>query len=585
VDSIRDTVLRLRREGYSMIPSGKGDDGKHPAVSWKAYQTGLPLESDFRSWLRQKNRTLWGQVTGEAFDVVVVDLDAGADQTIMNDLKPHIKTPHGAHYWFHHPGHHVESKRYLPSIDVKADGGFANVVGKNPVTGGEYVIEIFPSRDRLYKWEQMPKPILEAMEGSSEAEPVRSEPIVTEIFEHEGRNVAVTRESGRLLNMYKDHYVARMLAYAYNEAVCRPPLSEKECADSWEKSLAKWDDGAPPTLRSADEIEAREVEWLWEPYIPLGKLTMLDGDPGEGKSWISLAIATRITLADLGGPANILIASAEDDWDDTIRPRLEELGANLGLIYAIEEPFTLGSKKEVNEDAFGMLERYLREKDPALLIIDPLTAYLGSGIDMHRQNETRPVMTRLASIARDHRCAILLIRHITKGGSVKPIYRGMGSIDFMAASRSALLAGHVDHEDGSVERALVHIKCNLAALGPPLGFILGHPFQWTDSTLTASEILDQPIGGGRKTDEAVVLIRELLAGDEAVPAKEIFAVAKEAGISEKTMKNAKKVLHVKSGKKEGKWHWYLPKGKEAPPDLEPLATVKDGRISVDLDAV
>jgi hypothetical protein len=378
---------------------------------------------------------------------------------------------------------------------------------------------------------------------------------------------------------------------AYNQAVCVPPLDKKESASTWEKSLAGWakkeseTDAEPEELRRLDEIEVKEVEWLWYPYLPLGKLTMLEGDPGEGKSWISLAIATRITLGDIGGPANILIASSEDDFDDTIRPRLEELGANLGLIFAIEEAFTLGSKKGLNDGAFKLLKKHLREKEPSLVIIDPLTAYLGSGIDMHRQNETRPVMARLAGLAREYKCAILLIRHINKGGSTKAIYRGMGSIDFTASARSVLLAGHVDHEDGSMERALVHIKSNLAPLGPPIGYVLGHPFQWTDSTLTANEILNQPIGGGKKADEAKALIRDLLADREAMPAKEIFAAAKEAGISERTMKDAKKMLHVKSAKKDKEWHWYLPKGKETPPGLEPIVTVKDGVISANLDAM
>jgi hypothetical protein len=232
-----------------------------------------------------------------------------------------------------------------------------------------------------------------------------------------------------------------------------------------------------------------------------------------------------------------------------------------------------------------MLGKHLREKEPILLIIDPLTAYLGGSVDMHRQNETRPILARLAGLAREYKCAMLLVRHINKGGGTKAIYRGMGSIDFTASARSVLLAGHVDHDDGSMERALVHIKSNLAPLGPPIGYVLGHPFEWTTSTLTANDILNEPIGRGKKTDEAVDLIRTLLAGDEAVPAKEVFAAGKEAGISERTMKEAKKKLHVKSGKKDKKWAWYLPKGKERPSDLEPLVEVKDGIIKVDLDAI
>ncbi|MFC2024480.1 AAA family ATPase [Chloroflexota bacterium] len=417
------------------------------------------------------------------------------------------------------------------------------------------------------------------------SESVPSAPIATEIFEGEGRNNACTKEAGRLLNIYKDHEVARLMTLAYNQAVCRPPLSDDECSKTWEKSLSNWATATPEELRRLDEIETREVEWVWKPYLPLGKLTMFEGDPGEGKSWVSLAIATRITLEELGGPANVLLASAEDDFDDTIRPRLEELGANLGLIYAIEQPFTLGSKTGLNDEAFEMLERHLIEKEPSLLIIDPLTAYLGSGVDMHRQNETRPVMAKLASLARDYRCAILLIRHINKGGSTKAIYRGMGSIDFTASARSVLLAGHVDHDDGSIERAVVHIKSNLAPLGEPLGYILGRPFCWTTSTLTASEILGEKGGGGTKTDEAISLIKDHLTGVESVPSNIILAAAKDAHISERTLKAAKKKLNAKSGKKNDEWHWYFKKGGEAPPDIEPPIKIEGTRISGDFDQI
>ena len=585
MDNIRDIVLKLHREGYSMIPSGKGEDGKHPAVEWAPYQEKQPSEDAFRGWLRQENRKLWGIVAGEISDVVIVDVDLGADQAIMNGFEPHVKTPRGGgHYWFEHPGKPVKTcAGILPKIDIRGDGGFANVVGKNPKTGKEYIIKIMPTRDRLYKWEQMPKAILEAMEKGKE----RVEPEPGELIPEGKRDSTLASLAGsmRKRGMTQDE-IETALARV-NQDRCKPPLEDEQVAKI-ARSVSRYEPDeviSAKELRRLDEIETRAIDWLWEPYIPLGKLTMLEGDPGEGKSWISLAIATRITLEELGGPANVLIASAEDDYDDTIRPRLEELGANLGLIYAIEETFTLGSKKGLNDDAFEMLEKHLREKEPSLVIIDPLTAFLGGSIDMHRQNETRPVMAKLASLAREHNCAILLIRHINKGGGMKPIYRGMGSIDFTASARSVLLAGHIDHEDGSMERALVHIKSNLAPLGPPIGYILGHPFEWTTSTLTASDILDQPTGKGKKTDEAVALIRDLLTDEKAVPANEIFAAAKEAGISQRTMKDAKKMLRVKSGKKNDEWHWYLPKGKERPPDLEPMAIVKDGRIKVDLDAV
>ena len=178
--NIRDIVLKLHREGYSMIPSGKGAEGKSPSVSWEAYQKELPSEGEIRAWMRLRNPPLWGLVTGEASGVVIVDTDPGANQATMNGLEPHVKTPRGGgHYWFEYPGKPVKTcVGILPKIDIRGDGGFANVVGVNPKAGGEYAINIMPTRDKLYKWEQMPKPILEAMEkGKERAEPEPGEPI------------------------------------------------------------------------------------------------------------------------------------------------------------------------------------------------------------------------------------------------------------------------------------------------------------------------------------------------------------------------------------------------------------------------
>ncbi|MFC2032064.1 bifunctional DNA primase/polymerase [Chloroflexota bacterium] len=132
-NNIIDTILQLHKEGYSIIPSGKGPECKAPAVPWADYQKKQPLVEQFRSWLRQTKTTLWGIVTGKLSSIVVVDRDAESDPTVMGDLKPHIKTPHGCHYWFQYPDHHVKTcAGVLAGIDIRGDGGFANCIGINP---------------------------------------------------------------------------------------------------------------------------------------------------------------------------------------------------------------------------------------------------------------------------------------------------------------------------------------------------------------------------------------------------------------------------------------------------------------------
>ncbi len=311
-------------------------------------------------------------------------------------------------------------------------------------------------------------------------------------------------------------------------------------------------------LVNMDDIEPETVDWLWQPYIPKGKVTLLEGDPGVGKSWVGMAIATAVSLGkglpkqEPGEPGNTLLASAEDGLSDTIRPRLDAMGADVSRVVAIDGALTL------DDAGFILLEVYISIVKPALLIIDPLVAYLGAAVDIHRANETRSVMARLAKLAETHQLAILAVRHLTKGGAAKPIYRGLGSIDFTAACRSVLLAG-CDPENQQ-SRGLVHIKSNLAPLGVSIGYELrDNGFFWTgESSLTTGDILATDSGEFTSAiDEAIDFLRdELATGD--VLAKEIYRGANSAAISERTLKRAKANLHVRSHKRDGVWLWSLP---------------------------
>ncbi len=319
-------------------------------------------------------------------------------------------------------------------------------------------------------------------------------------------------------------------------------------------------------LHCMADIEAESVSWLWHPYIPRGKLTLLEGDPGVGKSWVTLSITTAISTGrglgemNLPMPHKVLLASAEDGLGDTIRPRLDSLGANVSNVFAIEGALTLDNDKGV-----ATLEEYVASTEPSLVVIDPLVAYMGGRVDLHRANEVRQVMAGLARIAERYGVAILAVRHLTKGGMSKAIYRGIGSIDLTAACRSVLLAG-CDPEINE-RRALVHIKSNLAPLGSSIGFELSEGgFFWTgESDLTAGQILSSDIeGNGLAIDEAMDFLRNELSegpGD----ANQVQRGAKNAEISKRTLDRAKAKLKIKtnrhgeSGKRGGgKFTWELP---------------------------
>jgi len=318
-------------------------------------------------------------------------------------------------------------------------------------------------------------------------------------------------------------------------------------------------------LRCMADIQAEAVDWLWKSYIPKGKVTLVEGDPGIGKSWVSLAIATAVSLGkglpgqELTEPANVVIASAEDGLGDTIRPRLDAMGADVNRIFAIDGALTL------DKDGFALLESYLERVRPALLIIDPLVAYLGADIDIHRANETRAVMAQLARLAEKFGVATLAIRHLTKGGMSKAIYRGLGSIDFTAACRSVLLAGR-DAENPQ-SRALVQTKSNLAPAGPSIGYELREGgLYWTgESSLTAAQILAADSGArASELDEAVAFLKDELT-EGPVPAKDVYRDAEDIGIARRTLERAKAQAGIitrrqgEKGKKgSGAWVWELP---------------------------
>lgn len=322
------------------------------------------------------------------------------------------------------------------------------------------------------------------------------------------------------------------------------------------------------------DVEPETVAWLWFPYIPLAKLILLEGDPGIGKSWVSLGIATAVSLGkglpgtDAVDSAAVLLASAEDGLGDTIRPRLDAMCADVHKIHAVKGALDFGN------NGLSVLEGYIERIQPALVIVDPLVAYIGAAVDIHRANETRAVMAKLADIAERHGCAILAIRHLTKGGTLKPIYRGLGSIDLAAACRSILMAGS-DPEDTN-QRGIVHIKSNLAPTGNAIGYELkGDRFHWTGkSDLTWQKILSAEDAGGKSAlDEAIEFLSDELS-EGAVSYKQVIADSQGLGIAKRTLDRAKAQLGViarpkgESGHRGARqWWWSLPGDSEGQNDL------------------
>ncbi len=313
-----------------------------------------------------------------------------------------------------------------------------------------------------------------------------------------------------------------------------------------------------PALLWFDKIKEEKVEWLWYPYLPLGKLTDLGGDPGAGKSTITLAIAAAVsTGGSLPGQSEtrkgrVLLLSAEDGKADTIKPRLVKLGADCAQIAIPPRLFTL------SKDGLDRYVQHIHEVRPVVTIIDPLVYFMGADRDLHRANEVRELTAALGEIAEKYGCAILTVRHFTKASQRGAMFRGIGSIDVTAACRSVLVVG-----DG----VLAHAKCNVAPLGPSLKYEMSQAkgLVWTGISPLSADDLNAGPEVKSAMDDAREFLQEFLSKGR-MAANDVIAEAERAGVSERTLKRAKNGL-ARSVLEDGHWWWKLlpPPGVESEP--------------------
>ena len=296
-------------------------------------------------------------------------------------------------------------------------------------------------------------------------------------------------------------------------------------------------------IRMSD-VELTPVEWLWKPYLPFGKLSVLQGNPGEGKTYFAMHLAAACTNGKLlpnmerMEPFNVIYQTAEDGLGDTVKPRLIEAGADLDRVLVIDDSdvqLTLSDER---------IEKAIIENNARLVIIDPIQAYLGADVDMNRANEVRPIFMRLGQVAQRTGCAILLIGHLNKAAGMQSLQRGLGSIDIAAAVRSVMFIGKLKHDP--TMRILTHEKSSLAPPGVSLAFSLGNEggFRWVgEYDITADEMLSgiEP-QRETKTQQAKDLICTLLAGGKQVLSEDIDKAALERGIPGRTVRDAKREL-------------------------------------------
>lgn len=342
------------------------------------------------------------------------------------------------------------------------------------------------------------------------------------------------------------------------------------------------------------DVEPERLRWLSRGRLAAGKLTVLDGDPGLGKSTALCDWSARVTRGDplpdgeAGAPRGVVLLSAEDGLADTIRPRLEAAGADLARVVALvtvpdpADPTGVGRLPAIPDD-LPHVERLIRDADAALLIVDPLMAYLGEGVNAHRDQDVRRALAPLAQMAERTGVAVVLVRHLNKAASAHALYRGGGSIGIIGAARCGLLVA-ADPDDDE-RRVLAPIKANLARPPASLTFRLAPiagsdvaRVEWLGETShTARSLLDVPIAEEDRAErdqergaraEARAWLRDALAAGP-VPAGDVQAAAKRDGVAPRTLDRAKGDLGVVASRQggiadAGRWAWRLPATEDGP---------------------
>ena len=327
----------------------------------------------------------------------------------------------------------------------------------------------------------------------------------------------------------------------WNEILCDENADRKKVIQETVTMKMQEKEALVPMLCYKD-IEQTSVEWLWFPYIPFGKLTIIQGNPGEGKTYFTMMLTAACTnrklfpnMEDIE-PFNVIYQTAEDGMGDTIKPRLVEAGADLSRVMVIDD------SEEVLTLSDDRIEKAVRQNHVRLVIIDPVQAFIGADVDMNRANEVRPVFRKLGMIAEKTSCAIVLIGHLNKSSGTQSTYRGLGSIDIMAAVRSLIFIGKVRKDPTT--RVLIHEKSSLAPPGETMAFKLGDEegFRWVGAyEISADELLDGKEGKATETklERGAKLIQELLVDKNEISIRELDDKAKEQGISGRTMRDVR----------------------------------------------
>ncbi|WP_372408848.1 AAA family ATPase [Streptomyces luteireticuli] len=327
-------------------------------------------------------------------------------------------------------------------------------------------------------------------------------------------------------------------------------------------------------------VRRKPITWLWDRYIPAGKLTIIEGDPGDGKSTMTCDLAARVSAgrpmpdgsrADSG---TVLFLTAEDGVEDTIAPRLEAARADVSHVMVLTEMREADERGAVTTRPVELpadlpfLARIIREEDVHMVVIDPLMAFL-AGVDSHNDQSVRRALHPISKLAEDTGAAFVVVRHLNKASGGKAMYRGGGSIGIIGAARAGFLIAPDPDDEGGPRRLMAPVKMNIAVKPPTMVYrLVDAPefgcarVEWDGTSdyraehLVAAETDDDR----QEKKEATDFLREYLA-DGPRRSKEVEEEAREAwGIAVRTLKRARQKLGVRAEKIGREWWMALPAG-------------------------
>lgn len=583
---------------------------KRPLILWKEFQSRLPTNEEVMQWWARWPNAKLGLVCGAISDnLAVLDVDdVELGVKLLEQLQKHCpvnQTPSGGLHIFFREEEASNSGPLVPGVaDIKAEAGYVIV----PPSEGYQKLNDIHEPLSIPSLREYAETLLAGHGHTVQTEKPKID--LSEKLAEGSRNETLTRIAGQLRRDGMNENDIYETITSVNDKRCDPALPDDEVR-AIARSVSRYEPKnnqkgktEMPIIINLEDVQREEVEWLWQDRIPLGKITLIEGDPGVGKSWITMAIAAAVTTGAKfpdddreREPASVLILSAEDGAGDTIRPRLEDMGAELTKIRLLNGVYKNEKEEHFSiTDDIKLLDKALAGGEYGLVIIDPINAYLGVNIDSHKDTALRSALMPLAKLADKYNVAMECVRHLTKGSKDRAIYRGQGSIAYTAAARVVHLVG-IDPNDPA-KRAIIPIKNNLAPLAPGVEYVIGeNGFTWGQTTTLTADMLLGPSENDLAPlalDEAKEFILGKLEEGEC-EAAQIFKEAASAGISERTIKRAKAdndlapfIETVKIGfGGEGRWVWRL---KEKPksaknPDVTGKGTHSNARLLDDVKEV